>query len=1206
VTTHLSTRLVWHDRAWDGHICDHPSNNAYCIVQQHIRDGRDDDREDKAAGLPLAELDGWQPPCSRDPIAFSTGGYTISHNDPLEFRQLPSVKEDIPPYSVCPSPYRWMREENFRIICEDEKLDIRESDTKDKEFGWVFEPDRQIALLKNFWGKLEKDKSLIFFYCNHGNPLDESLNRILLGVSRISQIGSQLYFGTKLPKFPDQYPIWSRCITHDFEKQGFRLPYHEYLKAGHDPKNILCLVPEGAMLNFSYVAEQLGDDMAVGALERLVQSVQAVKDEGKVPGDWDRHLVWLNDVLSEVWQNRGPFPGIGSVLQYLGCESGTAFQRQVLVPLLNKGENAWEYVLAILEGRKKCEQKQYAKALKQASERWTAYKEPRHNLLAQLAHFELSPAQVERIANPDKRAECGICGTDNEIVANPYLLSEMDQSDGESDLIALETIDRGMRPEGAAARFIDKEDVCSQDDPRRVRGVAVAVLQGAAQNGDTLLPFAETVNRITKRFPERRACRPDRDLVLGQASFYQESLDFRVAGDPPTMALKWLSELEREVSNRLPRRTKAKNPPPKAGWSWEKLLLDEFGKKSGSKLPPEVEERARKEKAEALAKLYEGRFSVLCGRAGTGKTSVLKVFLKGLEELEGKRPILLLAPTGKARVRLMDRTKRDDGSVRDAYTIHQFLMRHKWLNPENFALKLQGGEQHGTPTVIIDEASMIPMDLLGVLFRALDLNKVNRLILVGDPNQLPPIGPGRPLVDIIAWLEADDERKKCFARLMVQTRCEEHDGKEFRPSQALLLADGYLRDDTSPGDDDMLSRVAREDVSGDLEVRYWRDGSQLEEQLAAAMKKHLKLTDGNKAYIPFNASLGLAEDSKENNPLLAERWQILSPVRNHQFGTTEINRKIQAKYRGGMLNYSKGGRGVKPFGEQEIVFSDKVMQAVNCRKTCYPKGEGLDYVANGEIGLVVSTSKGSERSDSMKVQFSTQPLSSYYYPRPSVDGQLELAYALTVHKSQGSDFDIVFLILPKSASTLSRELLYTGLTRFRQKMVLLIERDTTILERLRSPQSSDTLLRNTNMFVLAVRPESVGRYYAEHLIHRTPPSSQHPNGILVRSKSEVIVAGALSKLGVSYEYEQKLSSKDDPNDFRLPDFTVSYEGDTFYWEHLGMLSVPSYKEGWDRKRQWYEDNGFLDRVITSEDGADGSINAAEIEQIARKKILLEG
>ena len=484
------------------------------------------------------------------------------------------------------------------------------------------------------------------------------------------------------------------------------------------------------------------------------------------------------------------------------------------------------------------------------------------------------------------------------------------------------------------------------------------------------------------------------------------------------------------------------------------------------------------------------------------------------------------------------------------------------------------------------------MEVLGVRVRAVDLNKVSRLILVGDPNQLPPIGPGRPLVDIIAWLEADDERKKCLARLMERARHEDHE------SQALQLADGYLRDDTSPGDDDMLSRVAREDVGGDLEVRYWLDGSQLQEQLAAAMRKHLKLTDATKAYIPFNASLGLAEDSKDINPLLAERWQILSPVRNHEFGTTEINRKIQAKYRGGMLDYSKG-KGVKPFGEQEIVWTDKVMQTINCRKASYPKGEGLDYVANGEIGLVVATSKGNDRSDSIKVQFSTQPKSSYYYARPSVEGELELAYALTVHKSQGSDFDIVILILPKSASTLSRELLYTGLTRFRQKMVLLIERDTAILEKLRNPQCSDTLLRNTNMFVLAVRPESVDRYYAEHLIHRTR------KGTMVRSKSEVIVADILASLGISYEYEQKLPSKEDPNDFRLPDFTVSYEGDTFYWEHLGMLSVPSYREAWDRKRQWFEDNGFLDRVITSEDGADGSIDAAEIERIARKRILQE-
>ncbi len=69
---------------------------------------------------------------------------------------------------------------------------------------------------------------------------------------------------------------------------------------------------------------------------------------------------------------------------------------------------------------------------------------------------------------------------------------------------------------------------------------------------------------------------------------------------------------------------------------------------------------------------------------------------------------------------------------------------------------------------------------------------------------------------------------------------------------------------------------------------------------------------------------------------------------------------------------------------------------------------------------------------------------------------------------------------------------------------------------------------------------------------------------------------------------------------------MSYEGDTYFWEHLGMLAVPSYKEKWDRKYKWYEENGYLDRLITSEDGPDGSISSAEIERVARKHILLEG
>ena len=122
----------------------------------------------------------------------------------------------------------------LRQLCEDEHLEIRGPDDAKKEAGWVFEPDRQRALLKEFWGRLEKKQSLVFFYCNEGNPLDENLSRILVGLGRISNVGSQHYFGKKPPTFDDDYPIWSRCVTHDFENQGFRLPYHEYLREGHD------------------------------------------------------------------------------------------------------------------------------------------------------------------------------------------------------------------------------------------------------------------------------------------------------------------------------------------------------------------------------------------------------------------------------------------------------------------------------------------------------------------------------------------------------------------------------------------------------------------------------------------------------------------------------------------------------------------------------------------------------------------------------------------------------------------------------------------------------------------------------------------------------------------------------------------------------------------------------------------------------------
>jgi exodeoxyribonuclease V alpha subunit len=208
---------------------------------------------------------------------------------------------------------------------------------------------------------------------------------------------------------------------------------------------------------------------------------------------------------------------------------------------------------------------------------------------------------------------------------------------------------------------------------------------------------------------------------------------------------------------------------------------------------------------------------------------------------------------------------------------------------------------------------------------------------------------------------------------------------------------------------------------------------------------------------------------------------------------------------------------------------------------------------------------------------------------------MELAYAITVHKAQGSDFKTVFLVLPQKAGTLSRELLYTGLTRFKKKLVLLIEKDITPLKIYRKMQQSETMLRNTNLFEPIVRPEGVRIPYPEKLIHRTTM------GELVRSKSEVIVANVLTELGLDYKYEEPLEIT--PHNFRLPDFTIYHKGKTFYWEHLGMLNVESYRKEWEQKEKWYKDNNLVKQLITSQDGLDGSIDSLTIQKTAKEKVL---
>jgi exodeoxyribonuclease V alpha subunit len=150
--------------------------------------------------------------------------------------------------------------------------------------------------------------------------------------------------------------------------------------------------------------------------------------------------------------------------------------------------------------------------------------------------------------------------------------------------------------------------------------------------------------------------------------------------------------------------------------------------------------------------------------------------------------------------------------------------------------------------------------------------------------------------------------------------------------------------------------------------------------------------------------------------------------------------------------------------------------------------------------------------------------------------------------------------------------------------------------------------RTTRMFKLLIGQDAgdigvKGPYRPEGLIHRTS------DGTPVRSKSEVIVYDVLTALGLSVSYEEPLIAKSgDPKDFRLPDFTIHHQGQAWYWEHLGMLDKVSYRDDWRLKQLWYRDNGYWERVLTSEDhpgGLGGILYADEVRENARSRIFGE-
>jgi len=1187
---HLSIRIPWHDSFWNGVVCENPKKNAHCLVLKRIREERDDEKEASVSGKKISDLKQDQlPPCVHErgsfmaPFEFTRfikHPYTEtsdlhSHFKPTPFRH--------PSYSAAAVPYRFMLKDEAWEISDKLNLACDPEWEPNIPFStsWVQGHKNQKILLEAFFESVHPNKSLCIFYAKQ-IPLVEDNRRVVIGVGRILHIGKPIEYQYDRKESIRGY-IWDVAVQHSIRPDfvdGFLLPYHEILEKYQNDQTLnlieyTAFAPEGFHHEFSYGTEHVSNDGAIGTL--LSCAIALKKTSKIIDRSFQNELTWIDARLSELWKLRGPFPGLGQVLCAFGIEYGNLIAYE-LFSQVGENEDPWFVVDQIFKNPSLLPDQLSSQIGKTLQAKWVNLPQDRKALLKLLSRFEISVDQATRFYIEEEREKARIKCTDGELLSNPYLLYELDRFS--QDPISIYTIDRGLFPDPIVRErhpIPEPSAVNEIVDSRRVRALIIYILEKAALEGHTLLPLSDII-QVIRDLPIVPACSIDRDLLrVVEKEFASSIVLTQMKDNKRAYQLGRFQEIGNIIRNVIERRLKGKRHTFEgiSASDWSKFLNEEFLKEGIDIEINEEEKSAREEKVAAIKELAETRFSVLVGPAGTGKTKFVISTL--CNHLGNDEEILLLAPTGKARVKLQQATGIP------AQTIAQFLLRYDRYDETTGVYKLSDQEKASTyTTVIVDEASMLTEEQLGALFDS--LKGVRRIILVGDPRQLPPIRAGRPFVDIINRLLPQDIETMFprvgsgYAELTIRRR------QQGESREDIQLADWFSGRELGPGEDEIFNLIMKDTKLERLRFIQWENEEEIIDKLLNVLVEEIELMDISDN-VKFELSLGGTRSSDYiyfncGAASAAENWQILTPVKGHTYGVREINRLVQRNFRSNTLEFaiSRKGRIPRPQGPEGIVYGDKVINVINNRRfRVYPKEKALNYVANGEIGIVIGKFK--KRGEKwrgalpLRVEFSSQPGFIYDFTygdfKEEANPILELAYAITVHKAQGSDFEKSILIIPNPCRLLSRELLYTALTRQRERIIILHQGSRKELKKYSSHYYSETARRYTNLFQIPELVQIKDKLFENQLIHRTR------NGELVRSKSEVIIADNLLSQGIEYVYEKKLATADGTE--RYPDFTIedTESGVTYYWEHLGLLHEEGYRLRWERKLKWYESQKIL-------------------------------
>lgn len=375
-----------------------------------------------------------------------------------------------------------------------------------------------------------------------------------------------------------------------------------------------------------------------------------------------------------------------------------------------------------------------------------------------------------------------------------------------------------------------------------------------------------------------------------------------------------------------------------------------------------------KEQEIAIKEAFNNMLLVITGGPGTGKTTIIKAICNILDENGLK--FNLAAPTGRAAKRMQESTENV------AFTIHRLI----GIKPESPIPEFNEENALDCDYVILDEASMIDIKLMDKLLKA--LSSKTALILVGDHNQLPSVGAGNVLKDILDTDIKSVRLKKIF--------------RQAKESNIVVNAH-KINDGLYP----ILNQKNKDFFFINSNLKNFQND----------------LLDLVKNRLPNYYKLDPINDI-----------QILAPSKKSLWGIVNINDLCQKE-----LN--KNPNSIK-INNRIFKLGDKVMQVRNNYELESLNPDNFDDgVYNGDIGRIIDIDKNME---SLKVEFYDGNIVSY---KKEDVKDLDLSYAITIHKSQGSEFDCVLIpMMPASFMLLNRNLLYTAITRAKKLVILLGEK----------------------------------------------------------------------------------------------------------------------------------------------------------------------